>query len=144
MMTNETKTAIGAAMGVILLAFVVTTQGCDLRQTIEVKPPKDVMKALEIEGRVDLSQADAMWEDWTEYVENNTARLDSSIADAEKRYEVLHQFLSIGLEHAGTAANTIPYGGLIFGALTGVTGLMLPQPKFGRRKKLIEPPEEVK
>jgi hypothetical protein len=122
--------------GAIGVATMLTLQSCDMRSFVEVKAPQDVIEAVDLpEGRLTLDEVEVVWEDWKHYVETNTKRFEDAVADAEDRYAVIHQIFSIGLTTAGEASQGIPYGGLLFGALTGLTGLMLPQPKFTRKKE---------
>jgi hypothetical protein len=100
-----------------------------------VDVPPDVIAATKVEPPVTLKEVEDVREDWIFYVESNTKRLDASIDEAEATYAEVHKILSIGLDTASTASNSIPYGGILFGALTGITGLMLPQPKFSRKKE---------
>lgn len=130
---NPKAVAIVAGIGV---AGMLTLQACDLRSFVKVDAPKDVMEAVDLpEGKLTLDEVEVVWEDWRYYVESNTKRFEDAIADAEDRYAVIHQMFSIGLQIGGEASQGIPYGGLLFGALTGLTGLMLPQPKFSRKKE---------
>lgn len=122
--------------GAVGIVGMLTLQACDLRSFVEVKAPQDVIEAVDLpEGKLTLDEVEVVWEDWKHYVETNTKRFEDAVADAENRYAVIHQLFSIGLTTAGEASQGIPYGGLLFGALTGLTGLMLPQPKFTRKKE---------
>jgi hypothetical protein len=47
----------------------------------------------------------------------------------------LHSWASIGLSAAGQAAEGFPYGGLLFGALTGAVGRFLPPPRIRGKKE---------
>ena len=68
-------------------------------------------------------------------MERNTERFEKAVQAADERYRFIHQWVSLGLDAAGTASEGIPYGGLLFGALTGAVGLMLPQPKIGKKEE---------
>jgi len=120
-------------VSLIAVGIMLTLQACDLRSFVKVDIPPDVIAATKVEPPVTLKEVENVREDWIFYVESNTKRLDQSIAEGEATYAEVHKILSIGLDTASTASNSIPYGGILFGALTGVAGLMLPQPKF--RKK---------
>jgi hypothetical protein len=125
-----------ALLGGIGVVGMLTLQACDLRSFVKVEAPKDVLEIVDLpEGKMTLDEVDAAWADWKYYVESNTKRFEDAVADAEDRYAVIHQIFSIGLQAGGEASQGIPYGGLLFGALTGLTGLMLPQPKFSRKKE---------
>ena len=122
-------------VSLIAVGIMLTLQACDLRSFVKVDVPPDVIAATKVEPPVTLKEVEDVREDWIFYVESNTKRLDESIAEGEATYATIHQILSIGLDTASTASNSIPYGGILFGALTGITGLMLPQPKFSRKKE---------
>lgn len=125
-----------AMVGAIGVVGMLSLQACDLRSMVTVKAPQDVIEAVDLpEGKLTLDEVEVVWEDWKHYVESNTKRFEDAVADAEDRYAVIHQVFSIGLQVAGETSQGIPYGGLLFGALTGLTGLMLPQPKFSRKKE---------
>ena len=111
-------------------------QGCDLRSLIHIDVPKDVAVAIDLpEGKLTLQEADAVWLDWSQWVTQNNDRFATAIDDGNVRYEKLNQFISMGTGVLGQFSNGIPYGGLLFGALTGVSGLLLPQPTLARKSK---------
>lgn len=134
-MTKRDKAV--AVFGGTLIAVVLVAQGCDFREHIEVKAPKDVAEVLDFEPPLMLSEAETAYAEWTEWAARTDAAFVASIEKAEERYAFIHQWTSVGLSIAGTASEGIPYGGLLFGALTGAVGLMLPQPKLPRKK--VEP-----
>jgi len=130
---NPKAIAIVAGIGV---CGMVALQACDLRSFVKVDAPKAVLETVDIpEGTLTLDEAEAVREDWVFWVESNTKRFDAAVDKSEQTYAVIHQIVSIGLDTAGQASNSIPYGGILFGALTGLTGLMLPTPKFSRKKE---------
>lgn len=122
----------------LILAIVgfATAQGCNLQSFIKVDVPKGVAESVDLpEGKLTLDQADAVFEDWTLFVTSNTKRFQVAVDDANQRYELLNQYVNIGLSIAQTSTTGIPYGGLLFAALTGAAGIMVPQPKFVKAKK---------
>ena len=131
-MKNQSKLII--IISLVAIFGMLVLQACDLRSLVTVDVPQDVATAVKAEPPITLKEASAVREDWVFYVESNTKRLDQSIEDAEATYATIHQIVSVGLDTAATASGGIPYGGILFGALTGLTGLMLPQPKFTRKK----------
>lgn len=137
-MNKREKTV--AVFGGTLIAVVLVAQGCDFREHIEVKAPPDVSEVLDYEPPLMLSEAEAAYAEWTEWAQRTDAAFVASIEKAEERYQFIHQWTSVGLSIAGQASEGIPYGGLLFGALTGAVGLMLPQPKLHGKKK-AEPKE---
>ena len=131
-MNTQAKIYIWCVLAAI--AVLIVLQGCDLRSFVAVDAPKDVLQATGMEA-ISLANAQMAWDDWCYYVQSNTERFESAVASAEERYAVLHSFLSIGLQMGGEASQGIPYGGLIFGALTGIAGLAMPQPKMLQKKE---------
>ena len=122
----------------LAIAGFATIQGCNLQSWIKVNAPKDVMIAVDLpEGSLTLDQADAVFEDWSNFVTSNTKRFQIAMDDANARYEVLNQWVSVGLSLAQTGSGGIPYGGLLFAALTGAAGVMVPQPKLFKKKDKV-------
>lgn len=134
-MTKANKHKIMFFSLLIAIGGMMALQACDLRSFVKVDAPKEVLVAIN-EEQMTLAEAEDNWNDWVYYVESNTKKFEEKIADAEERYAKIHSMFTIGLEVAGTATQGIPYGGLLFGALTGVAGLMLPQPKFMKKDKV--------
>ncbi len=123
---------------VLAIAGFATIQGCNLQSFIKVNAPKDVLVAVDLpEGSLTLDEADAVFEDWSNFVTTNTKRFQIAMDDANARYELLNQWVSVGLTLAQTGTSGIPYGGLIFAALTGAAGVMVPQPKFLKKKDKV-------
>ena len=120
----------------LAIAGLATIQGCNLQSWIKVNAPKDVMIAVDLpEGSLTLDQANAVFEDWSNFVTSNTKRFQIAMDDANARYDLLNQWVSVGLSLAQTGSEGIPYGGLLFAALTGAAGVMVPQPKFVKKEK---------
>lgn len=132
-MTNKMKYWWFGGLGAILL--MISLQACDLRSFVKVDVPAPVLEATGNEAPVTLDETESLRQDWEHYVLTNTKRLDDATEAAEARYAVIHQIVSVGLDTASTASSGIPYGGILFGALTGLTGLCLPQPKFVKKKE---------
>ena len=119
-------------LSIVALAMI---QGCNLRSWVKVNAPKDVLIAVDLpEGSLTLDQADAVFEEWSTFVTSNTKQFQVAMEDANARYEVLNQWLTVGMSLAQTGTDGIPYGGLIFAALTGAAGVMVPQPKFVKKR----------
>mgnify|MGYP006277979103 CR=1 FL=1 len=137
-MTKRSKAVIVSCAA--LAVAMAAAQGCDLQQWVRVDVPKGVKSAIaegpeDIDRAYTLDEVDAVVNKWNGYVEYNQKALVGAIDDAERRYQFLHSWVSIGLSAAGEASQGFPYGGVLFGALTGAVGLFLPQPKIGRAKK---------
>jgi len=115
-------------VGGILIGLMLLLQACNLKSFVKFDPPKDVRETLDITEKVSYDDADKIVADWNSYVQINTEALRTAVSHSEESYAVLHQLTSTALETAGGAAGGIPYGGMIFGLLTGVTGLLLPSP----------------
>lgn len=131
-MNNKAKYIfISTIIGIIAM---ICLQACDLRSFVKVDVPKDVAVATHTEPPITLKNASAVREDWIFYVESNTKKLDASIAESEATYATIHQIVSVGIDTVGQASGGIPYGGILFGALTGLAGLALPQPKVLQKK----------
>lgn len=132
-----------ALFGSVIIAGLLVAQGCDFREHIEVKAPRDVSLVLGYEPPLMLSDAEKAYAKWTDWATRTDADFVESIEEAQKRYEFIHQWTSVGLSIAGQASEGIPYGGLLFGALTGAVGLVLPQPKIiSKAKTPKSKPEE--
>jgi len=119
----------------VLAMGMLVANGCDMRQLVRVDAPPAVLETLDVTGPISLADADAIYADWQAWVARNTERFEKAVQAADDRYRFLHQWVSLGLDAAGTASEGIPYGGLLFGALTGAVGLMLPQPKIGKKEE---------
>jgi hypothetical protein len=112
-----------------VIAFVILAlQGCSLDKAIKVDVPNDVLVATGAKD-VSLANAEQVWQDWTYHIESNSQRFLDGVDRANERYAVIQSLISLGIQIGGEGANTLPYGGLIFGALTGLVGLAVPQPK---------------
>lgn len=123
-MTTKTIGLVGGT----LVGLMLLLQACNLKSFVKFDPPKDVKETLDITEKVSYDDANKIVADWNSYVTINTEALKTAVAHSEESYAVLHQLTSTALETAGGAAGGIPYGGMIFGLLTGVTGLLLPSP----------------
>lgn len=115
-------------VGGILIGLMLLLQACNLKSFVKFKPPNDVIHSLDITEKTTYDDADRVVADWNSYVQINTDALRTAVAHSEESYAVLHQLTSTALETAGGVSGGIPYGGMIFGLLTGVTGLLLPSP----------------
>jgi hypothetical protein len=133
-MNAQSNTAI-AMFAALLACGMLVANGCDMRQLVKVDAPPAVLETLDVEGPISLAEADLIYADWQAWVTRNTERFERAVQAADERYRFVHQWISIGMDAAGTASEGIPYGGLLFGALTGAVGLMLPQPKLVAPKK---------
>ena len=123
-MTTKTIGLVGGT----LVGLMLLLQSCNLKSFVKFKPPNDVIHSLDITEKTTYDDADKIVADWNSYVQINTDALRTAVAHSEESYAVLHQLTSTALETAGGVSGGIPYGGMIFGLLTGVTGLLLPSP----------------
>jgi hypothetical protein len=130
---NKREKAV-VVFSVAVIAVMLAAQGCDWREHIEVKAPRDIAEVLDFEPPLMLSDAEAAYAEWSEWAARTDAAFVASIERANERYAFLQQWTSVGLSIAGQASEGIPYGGLLFGALTGAVGLMLPQAHIGKKK----------
>lgn len=136
-MTRRTRALVTACAA--LAVAMAAAQGCELREWVQVDVPKGVRLAIaeapeDIDRRYTVAEIDEIAERWNAWVQFNHKALEGAIDDAEARYAFLHSWVSIGVSAAGEAAQGFPYGGLLFGALTGTVGLFMPQPRIGRKK----------
>lgn len=131
-MNNKSKYIFFAS--ILGIGILLTANACNLQDWVVVEAPPAVIDVAEVEGKMTLAEADRVWEEWTHYVETNTKYFQEAVRDAEGRYATLHSIFSMSMNVAGEASQGIPYGGLLFGALTGVAGLLMPQPKFTQKK----------
>ena len=141
-MTKRNKAVI--VFCAALAVGMAAAQGCDLQQWVRVDVPKGVKRSIadapeDIDRTYTLAEIDEVVAKWDGYVQFNQKALSEAIDDAEQRYQFLHSWVSIGLSAAGEASQGFPYGGVLFGALTGAVGLFMPQPKLGRGKKPEQP-----
>jgi len=119
-----------AALCVMLLS--VAAAGCQVSDLIKVDVPKDVRDGVGVEGDVTLTQVPDVWEDWNEYVEKNTKRLE---AGTDRAYELLgfvNSATSIAIAAAEGAAPAFPGGAILFGLLSGAAGLYMKKPGTDR------------
>ena len=128
-----TITLVSATLAISMLA----AQGCDLRQLVKVDVPQEILNATGTTHSVTLQNVDIVLYDWYNLVERTTTRLEASVDQAEQKYQLLHQIVSIGMEAGSSASQSVPWGGLIFGALTGAAALFVPPPLV--RKKTQAP-----
>ena len=115
-------------LSALMVLTSVGVSGCQLDQVIKVDVPKDVQEATSSEPKVALADSDLLWNEWTNYVEMNSAALRARIGDANEQYSLVASLTSMGLETAGTAAGTLPGGAFIVAGLTGLGGLFLKRP----------------
>jgi hypothetical protein len=131
---TKQRKAVVAACAVLAVAMAAA-QGCNLQEWVDVDVPKGVKRAIarvpeDVDRDYTLAELGVIVEEWNDYVEYNHKALEGAIKDAEDRYAFLHSWVSIGVSAAGQASESFPYGGLLFGALTGAVGLFLPPPRL--------------
>jgi hypothetical protein len=137
-MTRRRKAVIAGCA--VLAIAMAAAQGCNLREWVDVEVPKGVKRAIargpeDVDREYTLAELGTIVEEWHAYVEFNQRALEAAVGDAEQRYAFLHSWASIGMTAAGQAAEGFPYGGLLFGALTGAVGLFLPPPRIRGKKE---------
>jgi hypothetical protein len=123
----------------ITATAILVLNGCSLDQMVKFDPPPAVSEAIQDDREaIPLADGELVWERWREWVALNTDRLEDAIGDAHGRWEVLNAIGDTGLGFLGEAAPAIPGGGLLFGGLTLLSGLMLKRPgtdKFVSKEK---------
>ena len=130
--------ALAASLAALLFACLALAfaQGCDMRRMVKVDAPKDLLAAVDVpepaEG-ITLAEADAVWADWTAWVNERSTRFRRAVDDAEGRYATLESLVNLGLDAANTAAPALPGGAFVVGGLSLLTGLMLKRPGEDKR-----------
>ncbi len=130
--------ALAASLAALVLACVAlaAAQGCDLRHLVKVDAPRDLLTAVDTpdpaEG-ITLAEAEAVWTDWTAWVNDRSTRFRRAVDDAEGRYAALESLVNLGLDAANTAAPAIPGGAFLVGGLSLLTGLLLKRPGEDKR-----------
>lgn len=119
----------------VVLFLWMALSACNLQSFIPLRCPPDVKQAISPTPSDTLADAEGVSEAWKAHVDKNTKALQASVTRSEESYAVLHSIASVGLEIGGAASQGFPYGGIIFGLLSGATGVMLPQPKFMKKVK---------
>lgn len=132
---NENKTAVFmATLTIITATCIFLLQGCNLAQWIPVAVPPEVAQVADLpEGKMTLAEADAVWKEWTAYVENNSEQFKAAVADAEERYVFYNSVISTGLGLGEGALGSFPAGAFLLTLLGGTTGLFLKRPKEDSR-----------
>jgi hypothetical protein len=119
-----------ASMTVLFISLAAA--GCQVSDLITVDVPTDVKEAVGVDGRVSLTQIPDVWDDWQDYVEKNTKRLESS---TERSYELLgfiNSATDVAIGAAEGAASSFPGGALLVGLLSGAAGLYMKKPGTDR------------
>ena len=130
--------ALAASLAALVFACLALAfaQGCDMRRMVKVDAPKDLLAAVDMpepaEG-ITLAEADAVWADWTAWVNERSTRFRRAVDDAEGRYATLESLVNLGLDAANTAAPALPGGAFLVGGLSLLTGLMLKRPGEDKR-----------
>jgi len=119
----------------VALFLWMCLSACNLQTFIPLRCPPAVKQAVSPTPSDTLADAEGVADAWKAHVDANTKALQASISRSEESYAVLHSIASVGLEIGGAASQGIPYGGIIFGLLSGATGVLLPQPKFMKKVK---------
>lgn len=106
----------------------LSASGCQVSDLISVDVPKDVKEAVGVDGNVSLTDLPDVWDDWQQYVQRNTDRLES---ETERSYELLgfiNSATDLAITAAGNAAPAFPGGAILVGLLTGAAGLYMKKP----------------
>jgi len=130
---SENKIVVSFFVASIAVMFIsLAAYGCQISDLIRVDVPNDVKTAVGIEGNVTLTQIPDVWDDWQDYVEKNTKRLE---AESERSYELLgfiNSATNIAIGAAEGAASSFPGGALLIGLLSGAAGLYMKKPGTDR------------
>lgn len=121
-----------AFAAVISLFISLSAAGCQVSDLISVDVPEDVKEAVGVEGGVSLTDLPDVWDDWQEYVQRNTDRLES---ETERSYELLgfiNSATELAITAASNAAPAFPGGAILVSLLTGAAGLYMKKPGTDR------------
>ena len=135
-MSNKAWLLIGFALSGI--AFIAIANGCDLQDFVKVPISDEVKHAVGLpqDDSVSLADGQRIYDEWIGFVESQTLELQRDLGAAKNRYETLQSSVSIGWSAAESHLSVVPGGSIIIALLTGVMGLLIPQP--GTKKKIRE------
>ena len=120
----------GAAALVLLVCLSV--QGCDLQKMVKFDVPKGVQGAIDSGDAESAANAEYVWGQWQNWVENNSETLSRNIEDANSRVAMIENIVGMGMNALGEASGTFPGGALLFSGLTMATGLFMKRPGEGK------------
>ena len=120
------------------IAFIAIANGCDLKDFVTVDVPPTVRTAVGVpqDERVTFNQAQVVYDDWITFVERETLWLAREMEVSERRYRTLIDVINTGWGAAEPHLSAIPGGSVIIAMLTGMMGVLIPQP--GTKKKIRE------
>lgn len=118
--------AIAAAAVVLGICLVV--QGCDIQKTVKFDVPSDVQGVINSKEREPLANSKYVWNQWTSYVETNSAKLSENIEDAQGRVAMIENLTSMGLSTLEGVSGQFPGGALAFSGLSLIAGWFLKRP----------------
>jgi hypothetical protein len=136
---NNKAAASWGMLAMIAATAILVLNGCSLDQMVKFDPPPAVSEAIQDDRKsIPLADGELVWDRWHDWVAVNSDRLEDAIGDAHGQWEILNAIGDTGLGFLGEAAPMIPGGGLLFGGLTMLSGLMLKRPgtdKFVSKEK---------
>ena len=117
-----------AMLTVAVFGVLGAMQGCDVRSSIIVKAPSDMLVSIDANEPLTLAEVDATWEDWTAWVQSRTRQFQRAVADAEDRAARIEALIDLGLMAANEGAAQIPGGAFLVGGLSLLTGIFVKRP----------------
>ena len=127
------RVSIMAIVTLTVFFVLSSVAGCDLQSMIKVKAPEDVRIAIDYEGDLYLSDADAAWDAWEGFVIRNTQALEKAYGEAFDRYYLIRDVSSMSISFAEAAAPGLPGGTILMSLLGLATGVFFKSPGTDRR-----------
>jgi len=132
LLENKHATIIGA-VAVIAFVAVMAIQGCDLKRMIKFDVPRGVQKTVDVGEQESLASAEAVYQQWSNFVDSNSRQLSANIEDAEGRLSLINSLTSMGISAIGDASSGFPGGAIMMSALSLLTGWFLKRPGEEKR-----------
>ena len=134
------KVAVSGVAAILILGSALVIQGCDIKKMVKFDVPKGVQGIVETENSESLSNANYVWDQWTNWVDTNTKQLSVNIEDANNRVAVISSLTSLGFGALEEAGSQFPGGALLFSGLSLLTGWFLKRP--GEEKRVSTEKED--
>jgi len=132
----------GVTLCIVAVAFLAISSavsGCSLDDIIKADVPKGIQQALNTEERVPMSQAEMTWDEWLQWVDNQSRRFADEIDRGTEAVALIQSITDTGIGVLGEASSTLPGGALISTGLALAGGLMLRRP--GEEKRVSKEKE---
>ena len=126
-------------IAVAFLAVSSAVSGCSLDDIISADVPKGIQQALNTEESVPMSQAEMTWDEWLQWVDNQSRRFADEIDRGKEAVALMQSLTETGIGALGDASSALPGGALISTGLALAGGLMLRRP--GEEKRVSKEKE---